>query len=124
MAMRREPIACGARGPAREERMYLVLVFLEAKPEHREAVRAALAIYRRACLDNEPGCVKFEIGVDPVDPASFLIYEVFRDEAAHKAHRELQHYSDYRLLLDPWTKSRRVLTYQLMDTADPHQPLS
>jgi hypothetical protein len=29
------------------------------------------------------------------------------------AHRELPHYAEFRLLTDPWTRSRRVLTFGL-----------
>ena len=34
------------------------------------------------------------------------------DEAAYLAHRELPHYADFRILTDPWVRTRRVLTYQ------------
>ena len=32
-------------------------------------------------------------------------------QAAYLAHRELPHYAEFRILADPWTRSRRVLTY-------------
>lgn len=95
--------------------MYVVVVFLEAKREHRTAVRAALSMFQRSVREHEPSCLRYEVSADPVDEAAFLIYQVYQDEAAHRAHRELQHYSDFHILIEPWTESRRVLTYRALD---------
>jgi autoinducer 2-degrading protein len=43
-----------------------------------------------------------------------MLYEVFADEAAYQAHRELAHYAEFRVMTDPWIRSRRVLTYELV----------
>ena len=43
---------------------------------------------------------------------AFLLYQVYDDEAAYLQHRELPHYAEFRILADPWTRSRRVLTYE------------
>jgi len=47
----------------------------------------------------------------------FLLYQLYEDEAAYRTHRELPHYADFRLLTDPWTRSRRVLTYESVTLA-------
>jgi autoinducer 2-degrading protein len=92
--------------------MYVVVVFLEAVAGRQEELRDALRVHARACLDREPGCQTYDISVDPLEGTVFLLYQVYEDEAAYHAHSELPHYADFQVLTDPWTKSRRVLTYR------------
>lgn len=92
--------------------MFVVVVFLEAERGCQEEMRAALASYARTCLEREPGCRRYDVCLDPVEGSSFLLYQVYEDEAAYLAHRELPHYAEFRTLADPWTRSRRVLTYE------------
>lgn len=95
----------------KQQDMFVVTVFLETDREHQEDMRSALVSYARTCVEKEPGCRRFDVCLDPVDAASFLLYQVYVDEAAYLLHRELPHYAEFRVLADPWTRSRRVLTY-------------
>lgn len=99
--------------------MFAVLVFLEVKPEHRDKLEPALRFNARNAIQREPGCERFDVLRDTVDPNGFLLYEVYADAAAHRLHLELPHYAEYRLLVDPWIQSRRVLTYEVVDSKDP-----
>jgi (4S)-4-hydroxy-5-phosphonooxypentane-2,3-dione isomerase len=92
--------------------MHVVVVFLEAERGREAELRAALRVHAAACLENEPGCRRYDISADPLEGASFLLYQVYDDEAAYLAHRELPHYADFRILADPWVRTRRVLTYE------------
>lgn len=94
--------------------MYIVAVFIETLPGREVEMRSALLTYSRTCLERESGCRQFDIGQDPVEANAFFLYQVYRDQAAHNAHRESAHYADYRHLVDPWTKTRRFLTYELL----------
>lgn len=94
--------------------MHVVVVFFEAKREHTASLRAALMRQAHASREREPGCRQFDVAEDPVDSASFLLYEVYDDEAAFKAHIETAHYAEFALLVEPWTQSKRVLTYGLI----------
>jgi len=40
----------------------------------------------------EPGCIRYEANQSADDPRRFLIYEVYRDEAAQTAHEESEHF--------------------------------
>ena len=44
---------------------------------------------------SEPGVKLFLIGRSKDNPAQFLFYELFRDEAAFKAHQESPHFKTY-----------------------------
>lgn len=95
--------------------MLVVAVFLEAKREHAAAVRAAVVAHARNCLEKEPGCVRYDVSLDPLEPHAMLLYQVYADENAFKAHKELPHYAEFRLKAEGWIASRRVLTYELLD---------
>ena len=92
--------------------MLVVVVFLEAERGREAELRAALRAHAKACLEHEAGCRRYDISVDPLEGAAFLLYQVYEDEAAYLAHRELPHYADFRILTDPWVRTRRVLTYE------------
>ena len=92
--------------------MHVVVVFLEAQRGREDDLREALVGYSRTCLEREPGCHRYDVCLDPVEPKAFLLYQIYADAAAYMAHRELPHYAEFRLLADPWTASRRVLTYE------------
>ncbi len=97
--------------------MVVVVVFLEAHKAHEASMRAALMMHARTCRASEPGCLRYEVSLDPLDAASFLLYQVYESDAAFRAHKELPHYAAFRLKVEPWINTRRVLTYQLLDEA-------
>src|SRR5258705_4683073 len=97
-----------------EDVMYAVVVFFEAKPGHTAALRYALLTQSRNSLEREPSCRQFDVAEDPVDANAFLLYEVYGDEAAFKAHLETVHLKAFNETVAPLTESKRVLTYELI----------
>ncbi|WP_072377934.1 putative quinol monooxygenase [Hyphomicrobium sp. NDB2Meth4] len=98
--------------------MLVVVVFLEAEPGRKEELRDALLRHARICRESEESCHRYDISADPIEGAAFLLYQIYADEAAYLAHRELPHYADFRIITDPWVKSRRVLTYEAVSLSD------
>lgn len=98
--------------------MLVVVVFLEALAGRQDELSDALRRHAKTSLEREPGCQRYDISTDPLEGAAFLLYQVYADEAAYLAHRELPHYADFRDLTDPWVKSRRVLTYKAVALSD------
>ncbi len=94
--------------------MFVVVVFLEAKRGRQDTLRRALLQHALNSLEREAGCQRYEVCLDPLETSAFLLYEVFVEEAAYQAHRELPHYAEFRVLTDPWIRSRRVLTYEMI----------
>jgi autoinducer 2-degrading protein len=92
--------------------MFVVVVFLEAEAGREWELGEALRAHAATCLEREPGCRRYDISIDPLEGSAFLLYQIYDDEGAYNAHRELPHYADFRNLTDPWTRSRRVLTYR------------
>jgi len=91
--------------------MHIVVEFVEAEPEHRMALRSALVFIARATLEKRRGCLCYDVGQDDVDGTSYLLYHVYASREAFTEHIEMPEYAEHRLLVEPWTKLRRVLTY-------------
>jgi (4S)-4-hydroxy-5-phosphonooxypentane-2,3-dione isomerase len=47
----------------------------------------------------EPGIAQFDVVQQTDDPTRFVLVEVYRDEAATKAHKETAHYAKWRELV-------------------------
>ena len=68
----------------------LVVTWL-AQPGEQERLAGILRIMVRETR-LEPGCIRYEANQSVEDPRRFLIYEVYRDEAAQTAHEESEHF--------------------------------
>ena len=55
----------------------------------------------------ETGNLRFEFSQSIEDPAQFLLYEVYRDEEAVKAHQQTDHYLQWRETVAPWMARKR-----------------
>lgn len=94
--------------------MHIVCEFIEAEPQHRTALRAALVFLARTTLDKRRGCARFDVGSDDLDGTGFLLYQVYESRACYLEHLELPEYAEHRVLTDPWTKTRRLLSYEML----------
>ena len=92
--------------------MFVVVVFFEAKSEHAGEFHEAILANARASYERESGCRQFDVSRDPDDPASFFLYEVYDDAAAFETHKAAEHFKHFDALSAPWTKSKRVLTFE------------
>ena len=70
---------------------YAVIAYWTAKPGEEAPVAAALAELV-APSRAEPGNLAYQVHRDPADPHRFVIYELYVDEAAYKAHGESEHF--------------------------------
>jgi quinol monooxygenase YgiN len=72
------------------------------KPEHREEFLEALWSDANGALDNEEGCLRFDVTVDSENPNRILLYEVYRDAAARAIHRQAPYLKPVAAGLDRW----------------------
>ena len=72
----------------------LVVAQWEAKEGQADKVAGILARFLPEA-QREEGAKLFLIGRARENPAQFLFYELFRDEAAFKAHQESSHFKTY-----------------------------
>ena len=87
--------------------MYVLVVQVEIRQEHRQAFLAAVREYRRETLGQEGrDVVRWDLITDVADHYRLYSYEVYRDAAAFAAHRRTTHYQRFaeaaaRMLADP-----------------------
>ncbi len=80
---------------------------LRARPDAVEDYKRRLLQHARISLDREAGgCLRFEVHQDQSDPTLFLLIETYRDEAALTAHRDSQHFSEYKQDTQDWVVER------------------
>jgi autoinducer 2-degrading protein len=82
------------RAQAQSAGMYVNSVDLDIIPAERENFLVALKENGSAAV-TEPGCKRFDILNLASDPNHFLLYEVYENEAALKAHRETDHFKKF-----------------------------
>ncbi len=70
---------------------YAVIAYWTAEDGEEERVAAALA-RMVAPSRAEPGNLAYEILRDPGDRRRFVLYELYADEAAYRAHGESEHF--------------------------------
>ena len=87
-------LAPGQRVEAQSTGMYVNSVDLDILPAERENFLAAIK-ENGAAAAKEPGCKRFDILNLASDPNHFLLYEVYDNEAALKAHRETEHFKKF-----------------------------
>jgi quinol monooxygenase YgiN len=92
--------------------MFVVCVHVRVKSAHVREFTAAC----RANAQNtvrEPGALRFDVLQQQDDPERFVLYEVYRDEAAAAAHKETAHYKTWRDAVAGWmAEDRKGIKYK------------
>ena len=66
----------------------------------------------RATRTTEPGCLRFEVMIDPDDRSKVTVFEAYTDDEAVEAHRQSEHFRNLRAKAAQWitVRDRRELT--------------
>jgi autoinducer 2-degrading protein len=89
--------------------MFVACVHVHVKPEHRDAFLGVTLENARKTLQ-EPGNLRFDVLEQADAPNQFVLYEVYRDEAGMKAHKETAHYAAWAAAVPGWTAEPRWST--------------
>lgn len=77
--------------------MYTVWVQLDVQPDRLDEFATAIHTNARASLNDEAGCVRFDVQRDTTNPHRFYFYEIYVDQDAFEvAHRSAPHYAAWR----------------------------
>jgi len=90
---------------------YAIAVNWRCKPGCQEELVEVAKEFSPLARDEE-GCLFYQFHTDPDDPEAIFIYELYRDEAAFKEHRETPHFE--RLVRErmlPLLETRDVHAY-------------
>ena len=88
--------------------MMAILAYLTAKPGKEVEFKEKMTAQARRCLANEPGCLQFDVVQDPKNATRFVMIEVYKDDAAIKAHQDTQHYKDFRPVVGDLVADRKI----------------
>lgn len=75
--------------------MVIFEVYVKVHEGQREAFIAAATTNGQQAV-HEPGNLRFEVYEDAEDPLRFVLFEIYRDEAALLAHTESAHFKAWR----------------------------
>ncbi len=94
--------------------MYVIFNIIKVREEYLENFLDGVRNHARNS-NSEPGCVRYEVLQDVVDPHVVCLYEVFEDETAFNAHRTYDYYQEWMEKSKNWRYSeqriRHVLDY-------------
>ncbi len=88
--------------------MMAILAYLTAKPGKEAEFKEKMTAQAKRCLANEPGCLQFDVVQDPKNATRFVMIEVYKDDAAIKAHQDTQHYKDFRPVVGELVADRKI----------------
>jgi autoinducer 2-degrading protein len=98
--------------------MIAMLVKVRVKPDQRERFLQAIEHDALHSEGDEPGCLRFNVLQQADDPNAFVFYEVYKDEAAQKAHRETPHFAVWRAAIDTLEGPIEATRYDTIFPAD------
>ena len=75
--------------------MHMIMVRLEVKPERVDDFLRLVSLNASESR-KEPGNLRFDVVRSVDHPARFGLYEVYRDDAAVRAHQATAHYATWR----------------------------
>lgn len=86
--------------------MFVACVYVHVRPEFRDQFIAATIDNARNSIE-EPGCLRFDVTQDAENSDYFMLYEVYRDEAAAADHKRTAHYLRWRDTVADWMAEPR-----------------
>ena len=89
--------------------MYALLVRLHVKTEFRQRFMDEMLLDARGSVENEPGCLRFDVIRDENDPNVIYLYEVYKDPNAFRAHSEAPHFIRWRDTTKDWLAEETVV---------------
>ena len=75
--------------------MICMLIEVHVKPSALEEFLKIIKHDAVHSVSDEPGCMRFDVLRDNDDPLKFHFYEVYKDEAARSAHRQMPHFAEW-----------------------------
>ena len=82
--------------------MYVILAPVQITEGHREEFIEAMLEDARGSVNEEPGCIRFDVIQDGNVSNRLWLYEVYRDHAAFQAHLQAPHLIKFRETVKDW----------------------
>lgn len=85
-----------------------VVVDFTIIPEHVAAFEAAIRDHAAKTLATEPGCERFDVMRPVKTDNRFMLYELYRDEAAFEEHGKTPRLAALRETYKDWIEARKI----------------
>lgn len=93
--------------------MYVITVDFTIHREHLAAFMPLMLENARISRETEPGCRRFDVCRDPVQPEYVFLYELYVDRAAFDAHLAAAHFKAFDGAVKAMVASKAVRAYEL-----------
>ena len=94
--------------------MMAILAYLTTKPGKEAEFKEKMTAQAKRCLANESGCLQFDVVQDPKNTTRFVMLEVYKDDAAIKAHQDSLHFKDFRPVISELVADRKVEVFSIV----------
>ncbi len=94
--------------------MRAIVAYLTTKPGKEAEFQEHMTAQARRCLANEPGCLQFDVVQDAKNPTRFVMLEVYKDDAAIKAHQESEHFKNFRPVVADLLADRKIEIFNMV----------
>ena len=85
-----------------------LVVEYEVKPEFRQEFETLIRGHAKATLDEDEGCVAFEVLIPQDDPNRIFLYECYADADAYAAHNASSRLAETRSKYAEMLANRRI----------------
>ena len=82
--------------------MYVIIAPIQVKEGFIDQFIEEIILDARGSVNDEPGCLRFDVIQDAEDPNRIWLYEVYVDEDAFQAHTETPHFARWRDATADW----------------------
>ena len=82
--------------------MYIIVAPIQIKEGHKDEFIEAMLDDAKGSVNDEPGCLRFDVVQDAADSNRVWLYEVYKDEAAFQAHTQAPHFIKWRDTTSEW----------------------
>lgn len=89
--------------------MYCIIVKNTVKEGCRERYLEAMLPNAKASVENEPGCIAFDVLEAREEPNTFYLYEIYESTEALDVHKQTDHYKESRPVLSEIMESTSVI---------------
>lgn len=90
--------------------MYVIIAPIQIKNGYKDRFIEEMISDAKGSINNEPGCLRFEVIQDAEEPNRIWLYEVYKDAEAFDAHTKAPHFIKWRDATADWINREEDFT--------------
>ena len=102
---------------------YVVIAEFEVKSSRLGDFLVLANAFSRTCLENEPGCMQFDVVQLDTPPRGVLFYEAYENSAAFDAHCQSTHLARFKLAFPEMIVAEKTLRRGLRGLNSKRHPI-